>query len=262
MSVGVCHRHCVALSLEFGKPSRHFASDFSCCASRIRMSRGSGAGYDRHITIFSPEGRLYQVEYAFKAVKAAGITSIGVRGKDSVCFVTQKKVPDKLLDQASVTHLFAITKYIGLLATGMTADAKSLVAHARNEAAEFKFKLGYEIPVDYLAKRLADESQVYTQHAYMRPLGVSAMLIGIDDELGPQLYKCDPAGHYFGYKATSSGSKEQEAVNFLEKKCKSNPQFSYEETVQVGVVRASKPEFRVLTTEEIDEHLTAISERD
>ncbi|CAK9232423.1 unnamed protein product [Sphagnum troendelagicum] len=246
------------------------------------MSRGSGAGYDRHITIFSPEGRLYQVEYAFKAVKAAGITSIGVRGKDSVCFVTQKKVPDKLLDQSSVSHLFAITKYIGLLATGMTADAKSLVSHARSEAAEFKFKLGYEIPVDYLAKRLADRSQVYTQHAYMRPLGVAAMLIGIDDELGPQLYKCDPAGHFVGYKATSSGSKEQEAVNFLEKKIKNDPQLSQDETVQtaisalqsilledfkpteieVGMVSVGNPHFRVLTTEEIDEHLTAISERD
>ncbi|CAI9779868.1 unnamed protein product [Fraxinus pennsylvanica] len=100
------------------------------------MSRGSGGGYDRHITIFSPEGRLFQVEYAFKAVKAAGITSIG----------------DKLLDQTSVTHLFPITKYLGLLATGMTADARTLVQQARNEAAEFRFKYGYEMPVDILAK--------------------------------------------------------------------------------------------------------------
>ncbi|XP_064954076.1 proteasome subunit alpha type-6 isoform X2 [Musa acuminata AAA Group] len=89
------------------------------------MSRGTGAGYDRHTTIFSPEGRLYQVEYAFKTVKASGITSIGVRGKDSVCVVTQKKVPDKPLDQTSVTHLFPVTKYLGLLATGMTEDQSS-----------------------------------------------------------------------------------------------------------------------------------------
>ncbi|KAJ6824029.1 proteasome subunit alpha type-6 [Iris pallida] len=246
------------------------------------MSRGTGAGYDRHITIFSPEGRLYQVEYAFKAVKAAGITSIGVRGKDSVCVVTQKKVPDKLLDQTSVTHLFRITKFLGLLATGMTADARSLVHQARNEAAEFRFKWGYEMPVDVLAKWIADKSQIYTQHAYMRPLGVAAMILGIDDENGPQLFKCDPAGHFFGHKATSAGLKEQEAINFLEKKMKNDPSFSYDETVQtaisalqsvlqedfkateieVGVVRKDDPGFKVLTTEEIDEHLTAISERD
>ncbi|KAJ4821222.1 Proteasome subunit alpha type [Rhynchospora pubera] len=246
------------------------------------MSRGTGAGYDRHITIFSPEGRLYQVEYAFKAVKAAGVTSIGVRGKDSVCVVTQKKVPDKLLDQTSVTHLFPITKYLGLLATGMTADARSLVSQARNEAAEFRFKWGYEMPVDVLSKWIADKAQVYTQHAYMRPLGVASMVLGIDEEKGPQLFKCDPAGHFFGHKATSAGLKEQEAINFLEKKMKNDAAFSYDETVQtaisalqsvlqedfkateieVGVVAEKDPVFRVLSTEEIDEHLTAISERD
>ncbi|KAF8393639.1 hypothetical protein HHK36_021885 [Tetracentron sinense] len=246
------------------------------------MSRGAGAGYDRHITIFSPEGRLFQVEYAFKAVKASGITSIGVRGKDTVCVVTQKKVPDKLLDQTSVTHLFPITKYLGLLATGMTADARTLVQQARSEAAEFRFRYGYEMPVDVLARWIADKSQVYTQHAYMRPLGVAAIILGIDEENGPQLFKCDPAGHFFGHKATSAGLKEQEAINFLEKKMKNDPAFSYEETVQtaisalqsvlqedfkvneieVGVVGQESRVFRILSTEEIDEHLTAISERD
>ncbi|MCL7033145.1 hypothetical protein MKW94_028381 [Papaver nudicaule] len=240
------------------------------------MSRGSGAGYDRHITIFSPEGRLYQVEYAFKAVKASGITSIGVRGKDSVCVVTQKKVP-----ASSVTHLFSVTKYLGLLATCNTADARSLVQQARNQAAEFRFKWGYEMPVDVLAKWLADKSQVYTQHAYMRPTWI-AMVLGIDEEMGPQLFKCDPAGHFYGHKATSAVLKEQEAINFLEKKMKNDPKFTYDETVQtaisalqsvlqedfkateieVGVVTNENTVFRVLTTEEIDEHLTAISERD
>eukprot|EP00898_Chlorokybus_atmophyticus_P005356 jgi/Chlat1/5821/Chrsp4S06173 len=255
-------------------------------------SRGGGAGYDRHITIFSPEGRLYQVEYAFKAVKAGGLTSIGVRGKDSVCVVTQKKVPDKLLDPTSVTHLYSITNYIGALVTGMIADAKSLVQKARSEAAEFRYKFGYECPVDYLARRLADQSQVYTQHAYMRPLGVAVILVGIDDELGPQLFKADPAGYFVGYKATSAGAKEQEATNFLEKKMKNDAKFSYDETVQascchtttaisalqsvlsedfkasdleVGVVKAGTDKdrvFRVLSNEEVEAHLTAISERD
>lgn len=245
------------------------------------MSRGS-SGYDRHITIFSPEGRLYQVEYAFKAVKAAGITSIAVRGKDSVCFVTQKRVPDKLIDPESVGHMYKVTDYIGMLVTGMIADARSIVQRARREAAEFRFKYGYEIPVDFLAKVLADQAQVYTQHAYMRPLGVVSMLIGVDEERGPQLFKVDPAGYFVGYKGTSAGVKEQEAVNFLEKKFKSNPQYSYDETVQlaitalqnvvsedfkaheleVGVAREADNRFRILPVEEVEEHLTAISERD
>eukprot|EP00850_Spirogloea_muscicola_P011124 SM000068S20556 [mRNA] locus=s68:117234:119214:+ [translate_table: standard] len=165
----------------------------------------------------------------------------------------------------------------------MTADARSLVQKARSEAAEFRFKFGYEIPVDYLAKRLADQAQVYTQHAYMRPLGVAAIICGIDEEMGPQLYKCDPAGYFVGYKATCAGAKEQEATNFLEKKVKGTPQFSYDETVQtavsalqsvlaedfkateieVGVVRSEGDRsFRVLSLDEVEQHLTAISERD
>lgn len=249
------------------------------------MSRGSGAGYDRHITIFSPEGRLYQVEYAFKAVKSVGVTSIAVRGKDSVCFVTQKKVPDKLIDETSVSNLFPITRGVAMLATGLTADARNLVLRARHEAAEFRFKFGYDVPVDYLARRLADMAQVYTQQAYMRPLGVATILIGLDDEFGPQLYKCDPAGYFVGYKATGAGAKEQEATNFLEKKLKDGKHASMgaDEAVQLAIsslqgvlsedMKATEIEvgivseeggraFRVLTTEEIEAHLTAISERD
>lgn len=247
------------------------------------MSRG-GSGYDRHITIFSPEGRLFQVEYAFKAVRSSGVTSIAVRGKDSVVFVTQKKVADKLIDGSSVTRLFKITKYIGILVTGLIPDARSIVQQARQQAAEFRFKYGYEIPVDFLAKVLADKAQVYTQHAYMRPLGVVTMIIGIDEEKGPQLFKVDPAGYYVGYKATSVGNKETEATTALEKRIKAKPDMTYEEAVQaaiaalqgvlseefkageieVGVVRDGYKDraFHVLSNEEVEGFLTAISERD
>lgn len=251
------------------------------------MSRGSSAGYDRHITIFSPEGRLFQVEYAFKAVKSPGITAIAVRGKDSVCAVTQKKVPDKLIDPASVTSAFRLSENHGCIATGLLPDAKAMVQRTRSEAAEFKFNYAYEIPVEYLARRVADENQIYTQHAYMRPLGVSLTVIGMDEEDGPSLYKCDPAGHYVGYRACAAGAKEQEALNFLQNKFKAGDgnaqiELSEQDTIQtaiaalqnvlsadfkpeeieVAVVSKTNPKFHLLSAKEIEDHLTALAERD
>merc|ERR1719231_1061418 len=109
---------------------------------------------------------------------------------------------------AIVTNLFHITDKIGLVMTGMIADARSSVQRLRQEAADFKFNNGYDIPVSYLAKRAADLAQVYTQHANMRPLGIAMIIIGIDvegEKMTPQLYRCDPAGYFVGYKATSAG---------------------------------------------------------
>eukprot|EP00287_Rhodomonas_sp_CCMP768_P006184 CAMPEP_0196722180 /NCGR_PEP_ID=MMETSP1091-20130531/4594_1 /TAXON_ID=302021 /ORGANISM="Rhodomonas sp., Strain CCMP768" /LENGTH=252 /DNA_ID=CAMNT_0042063817 /DNA_START=33 /DNA_END=791 /DNA_ORIENTATION=+ len=252
------------------------------------MSRNSSSGYDRLITVFSPEGRLYQIEYAFKAVKAAGITTVSVRGADSVCIVTQKKVAqghsqDKLLDPTSVTHMYKITDTIGCVQTGHQADARAQVQRVRNEAVQFLYKNGYNMPPEVLAKRVADMNQVYTQHAGMRPYGVTMILCGMDEEKGPQLFMCDPAGHFMGYKATAAGQKDLEAHNMLEKKLKANPSLSYDETVQMAVsvlqsvlsadfkatdieVGVANKEqmgrFRQLDEAEIERHLVAISERD
>jgi len=226
---------------------------------------------------------LHQVEYAQQAVKRnQNVTSVALRGKNCVVGVTQKKLPDKLMDKDYGTNLYNITEGIGALMTGMGPDARALVFRAREIASKYRDQNGYPIPVDYLALKVANIGQVYTQHAYMRPYGVNMMLVSIDDENGASLYQVDPAGMYFGYKACAAGTKEQEAQNALERVVKKNLDLTEAETIQqavgclqtvmgmdfkpgdieVGLVSETRKGFVRLTEEEIDSHLTAIAERD
>ncbi len=223
------------------------------------------------------------MEYAFKAASSAsGLTGVSLRGKNSAVVVTQKKVPDRLMDPKSVSHLFSITPKIGCLVTGRIADCKAQIQRARYEAADFAFQYGYSIPVHVLAKRIADIAQVNTQSASMRPLATVCIFIGIDDEKGPQVMKVDCAGHYLPFFGTGSGAKEQEAVNFLEKKVDEMKGYDCDQTIrtaimclgsvlgsdfrgseiEVGVVEGVEGTFTVLTEDQIETHLNAIADTD
>ncbi|KZV60311.1 20S proteasome subunit [Peniophora sp. CONT] len=261
------------------------------------MSRTS---YDRYLTVFSPEGRLYQVEYAFKAISGSGHTSVSVRGKDTAVVIIQKKIPDKLVDAGTVTHLYSITPSIGCVMTGLVADSKTQVMRAQMEAANFRYKYGYEITPDALARRLANMNQVYTQRAGMRPYGIAMIMIGIDPEYGPQVFKLDPAGYFVGFHATAAGQKQQEAMNHLEKKWKRLPGGSDDASaaretlsraqviemaiealatvhatdykageVEIGICSTADDEpeegrglWRTMDEEEIEKHLLAYAEKD
>ncbi|KRY37894.1 Proteasome subunit alpha type-6 [Trichinella spiralis] len=218
-----------------------------------KMSRGASAGFDRHITIFSPEGRLYQVEYAFKAINSVNLTAVALKGKDIACIACQKKVPDKLIDASTVTSLYKLTDTIGCAVIGKLPDSRMQVHRTRYEAGKWKYRYGYDITVDMLAKRVSDLNQLYTQNAEMRPLGCSMIIVGYDDEFGPQIYRTDPAGYTCGFRGISI------ALECLQTSLAAELRSGESE---VCVVAQEHPRVRFLTNQEIEDHLNAIAEKD
>ena len=170
--------------------------------------------YDRAITVFSPDGRLFQVEYAREAVKR-GTTAVGVRGKDTVVLLVDKRVNSRLVVARSIEKIFAIDSHIGAATSGLVADARALVDRARVEAQFNRVTYDEPIGVETLVKKVCDFKQSYTQFGGGRPFGTALLLAGVDTD-GAHLYETDPSGALIEYTASAVGSGRPKAMEFLE----------------------------------------------
>ena len=176
-------------------------------------------GYDRTITMFSPEGRLLQVEYAKKTVKQ-GSPAIGMKCKDGVVLVTDKRLVDPLVVPEATEKIFQIDEHIGATASGILSDARVLIERAQLRAQQHR--VTYDSPIDVLTivKDVCDLKQICTQSAGLRPFGVSLLIAGVDEDGTARLFETDPTGIFFQYKATAIGEGETEVEDFLHKKYK------------------------------------------
>lgn len=175
-------------------------------------------GYDRSIAMFSPDGRLLQVEYAKKTVRQ-GSTAVGIVCRDGVLLVTDKRIVDPLVVSEAIEKIFQIDEHIVATAAGILSDARVLIEVAQLKAQQHK--VTYDSPIDTLTvvKNICNIKQMCTQQAGLRPFGVSILVAGIDNKT-PKLFETDPTGIFFQYKATVIGEKEQEIEEILHKKYK------------------------------------------
>jgi len=170
--------------------------------------------YDRGITIFSPDGRLYQVEYAREAVKR-GTASIGVRTAGGVVLAVDKRIRSPLIEGTSVEKLHKADDHVGIASAGHVADARQLIDFARRRAQVNQLRYGEPIGVETLTKDVTDHIQQYTQVGGARPFGVALIIGGIENG-EPRLFETDPSGTPYEWKALAVGADRGEIQEYLE----------------------------------------------
>lgn len=226
--------------------------------------------YDRAITVFSPDGRLFQVEYAREAVKR-GTTAVGLKFKGGVVLLIDKRISTKLVEPSSIEKIFIIDEKIGCATSGLVADARTLVDRARIESQLNKVYYGEKISVETLVKKICDFKQAYTQYGGVRPFGTALLIAGIDDK-GTQLFETDPSGALTAYKAGSigegrdivmkevfeekyrEGMTQEEGINLcLEALYRATSGEFSSNTIEIGLV-TEKENFRKLSQEEVQKY--------
>ncbi|WP_137288153.1 archaeal proteasome endopeptidase complex subunit alpha [Natronorubrum halophilum] len=171
--------------------------------------------YDRGITIFSPDGRLYQVEYAREAVKR-GTPSVGIRTQEGVVLAANRQVNSSLMERSSVEKIHKADDHIGIASAGHVADARQLVDLARRRAQGEQLRYGETIGVETLTRSVTDHIQEYTQTGGARPFGVALLVGGIDGDGEPRLFETDPSGTDYEWQAAAIGSNRNEIQDYLE----------------------------------------------
>ena len=209
-------------------------------------------GYDRAITMFSPDGRLYQVEYAREAVKR-GTTAVGIKCKTGVVLLVDKRVSSRLLEPSSIEKIFMIDEHIGVASSGLVGDARALVDRARIEAQINRVSYGEPVDVETLAKKLCDHMQTYTLFGGARPYGTALLIAGVDsvgENHRYRLFETDPSGTLLEYTATGIGIGRPAVMKLFEAEYKEN--MTAEEAIDIGLKAlhtATEGKFDVNTVE-------------
>jgi len=224
--------------------------------------------YDRAITVFSPDGRLFQVEYALETVNR-GATIIGIACSEGVVLGAEEKLETKLQDPDFTLKLFEVDEHLGAAVVGLSSDARILLDQARIYAQSNRLMYDEPIDVETVTKRVGDIKQLYTQHAGVRPFGVSIIFGGVD-KMGNKVFATHPSGSYRGYKATSVGIGRETVENVLKDdykedmtlddsiklaiKCllKSFESRGEQPRVKIAVIPSATKKLRILPDQEIE----------
>jgi proteasome alpha subunit len=220
------------------------------------MQMAPQMGYDRAITVFSPDGRLFQVEYAREAVKR-GTTSVGIKAKDGVVLLVDKRISSRLLEPQSTEKIFQVDDHIGAVTSGLVADARALIDRARVDAQINRVVYNEPIGIETLAKKIADHKQTFTQYGGVRPYGTALLIGGIDDS-GPRLFETDPSGALLMVKATGIGSGRNAVMEFLEEKY--NEEVDIDNAIRLGLEALYKATEGKITVDTIE--IAAINAKD
>ncbi len=202
--------------------------------------------YDRG-GMFSPEGKLFQVEYAKEAVKK-GATSIGIIAKDSVVLIAHKNIIEPLLIPSTVQKIFRIDQFIGATYSGLVSDGLRIISSMRSKTQTHRMIYDETESVETIAKEVSEEMQQATQYGGLRPYGVSLLVAGFD--IAPKLYEVEPGAAFFGYKADAIGAGKKVAEEILEKEYKDD--MSIDDAIDLGLKVINKVNTKKITESNID----------